>query len=88
MVMSELEEYVLNEQVRKIADHMDFGVISMLLIDSCGWTRVELEALFPAPKVEILEWTNANCVGRFMNSGKEFIFEDKHDALMFKLKWS
>lgn len=86
--MSELEEYVLNEQCRKIADHMDFGVISMLLVDSCGWTRVELEALFPAPKLEILAWANANCVKRFMNSGKEFIFENKHDALMFKLKWS
>ena len=85
--MSELKEYVLNEQIRKIADHMDFGVISMLLVDSCGWTKVELEALFPAPKLEILEWTNTNCAKRFMNSGKDFIFEDKHDALMFKLKW-
>ena len=86
--MTELEEQVLNEQVRKIAEHMDFGVISSLLIDACGWTKVELEALFPAPKLEILAWTNTNCSKRFMNSGKEFIFEDKHDALIFKLKWS
>jgi hypothetical protein len=86
--MTEFEEQVLNDQVRKIADHMDFGVISMLLVDSCGWTKVELEALLPAPKLEILEWTNTNCAKRFMNSGKEFIFEDKHDALVFKLKWS
>jgi hypothetical protein len=88
MVMSELEEYVLDEQCRKIADHMDFGVMSSLLIDACGWTKVELEALFPAPKVEILAWANANCAKRFMNSGKEFIFENANDALIFKLKWS
>ena len=86
--MSELEEQVLQDQCRKIAEHMDFGVISSLLIDACGWTKVELEALFPAPKLEILEWINTNCAKRFMNSGKEFIFENKHDALMFKLKWS
>lgn len=86
--MNELEEQVLQDQVRKISDHVDFGVISMLLVDSCSWTKVELDALFPAPKLEILEWTNTNCSKRFMNSGKDFIFEDKHDALMFKLKWS
>jgi hypothetical protein len=67
---------------------MDFSIISSLLIDACGWTKIELEALFPAPKVEILDWTNDNCHGRFMNSGKEFIFENANDALIFKLKWS
>jgi len=87
--MSELKEYVLNEQARKIADHMDFGVISMLLVDSCDWTKVELEHWIPeATEEEILAWANANCSHRFMNHTKDFIFEDKHDALMFKLKWS
>lgn len=87
--MSELEEYVLNEQVRKIADHMDFGVISMLLVDSCAWTKVDLEPWIPnATEEEILAWSNTNCKHRFMHLQHNFIFEDKHDALMFKLKWS
>jgi hypothetical protein len=86
--MTEFEEQVLQDQCRKIADHIDFGVMSSLLIDSCGWTKVELEELFPAPKLEILAWTNTNCTKHFMHSGKDFIFEDKHDALVFKLKWS
>ncbi len=87
--MSELEEYVLNEQCRKIADHMDFGVISMLLVDSCDWTRVELEHMnYDSNTGEIITWANSNCAGRFMNLAEDFIFENAKDALMFKLKWS
>ena len=82
--MTEFEEYVLNEQVRKIADHMDFGVMSMLLIDSCGWTKVELDTLFLDP----LSWANNNCQGRFMNNDNIFVFENANDAVIFKLKWA
>lgn len=87
--MNELEEYVANEQSRKIAEHMDFGVISMLLVDSCGWTRVELEDMtYDFNTGEIITWANSNCAGRFMNFAEDFIFENKEDAVMFKLKWS
>jgi hypothetical protein len=87
--MSELEEYVRNEQCRKIADHMDFGVISMLLVDSCGWTRVYLHFTDYDPNTaEIMSWANSNCAGRFMHHAEDFIFENANDALMFKLKWS
>lgn len=87
--MTEFEEYVLNEQVRKIADHMDFGVISQLLVDSCGWTRVFLDHMYYDFNTgEIMSWANANCKGRFMNLAEDFIFENANDSLMFKLKWS
>lgn len=87
--MSELEKYVLNEQVRKIADHIDFGVISMLLIDSCDWTRVELDDMtYDLNSGEIIDWANVTCGKRFMHYDKNFIFENGKDALMFKLKWS
>ena len=86
--MTELEEQVLNEQIRKISDHVDFGVMSMLLVDSCGWTRIDLEPWIPnTTEEEILTWTNNNSAHRFMHQQHNFIFEDKHDALMFKLKW-
>lgn len=87
--MTEFEEYVLNEQVRKISDHMDFGVISQLLVDSCGWTRVFLDHIdYDFDTREIMSWANTNCKGRFMNLAEDFIFENANDALMFKLKWS
>ena len=87
--MNELEEYVLKEQVRKIADHMDFGVISMLLVDSCAWTKVDLEHWMPdTTEEEVLAWANANCSRRFMHYSNNFIFENANDALMFKLRWS
>lgn len=87
--MSKLEEYVLNEQVRQIADHMDFGVMSMLLVDSCAWTKVDLEPWMPdTTEEEILAWANNNSAHRFMHNQHNFIFEDAKDALMFKLKWS
>ena len=87
--MTELEEQVLQDQVRKIADHMDFGVISMLLVDSCAWTKVELEHWMPdATEEEVLAWANNNCNHRFMHYSNNFIFEDAHDALVFKLTWS
>ena len=87
--MSELEEYVLNEQCRKIADHMDFGVMSMLLVDSCAWTRVYLDHMdYDFATGEITAWANANCQGRFMHLAEDFIFENANDALIFKLKWS
>ena len=87
--MTEFEEYVLNEQVRKIADHMDFGVMSSLLVESCGWTRVYLnDYVYDYATGEITEWANTNCAGRFMHLAEDFIFENAHDALMFKLKWS
>lgn len=87
--MTEFEEQILNDQVRKIADHMDFGVMSSLLVDSCGWTRVYLnDYIYDYATGEITNWANANCVGRFMHLAEDFIFENANDALMFKLKWS
>lgn len=87
--MTEFEEQVLKEQVRKIAVHMDFGVISQLLVDSCRWTRVHLNDYdYDYATGEIMSWANENCRGRFMNLAEDFIFENANDALMFKLKWS
>ena len=87
--MTEFEEYVLNEQVRKIADHMDFGVMSQLLVDSCAWTRVFLDHMqYDFNTEEIMSWANTNCQGRFMNLAEDFIFENANDALVFKLKWT
>lgn len=87
--MSEFQEYVLKEQVRKIADHMDFSVMSSLLVDSCAWTRVYLDHMnYDFATGEILDWANKNCQGRFMHLAEDFIFENANDALVFKLKWS
>jgi len=87
--MNDLKEYVANEQCRKIADHMDFDVMSNLLVDSCGWTRVFLDYMvYDTKTAEILAWTNANCAGRFMQLAEDFIFENANDALIFKLRWS
>jgi len=87
--MSSLEEYVAKEQSRKIAEHVDFGIISMLLVDSCSWTRVYLDSdVYDFNTGEIMSWANANCAGRFMNFAEDFIFENANDAVMFKLKWS
>lgn len=88
--MTNLEEYVLNEQLRKISDRVDFGVMSMLLVDSCGWTSVELNKVtFVLDAIQIVNWTNKICGKRkFMHYGEKFVFADAEDALMFELKWS
>ncbi len=84
-----LEEKLMTKMSRELAKHMDFDIMSSLLVDSCGWTRVFLDYMVYDPNTgEIMSWANANCAGRFMNFAEDFIFENANDALMFKLKWS
>lgn len=84
-----LEEELTYKMSRELAEHIDFDIMSSLLVDSCNWTRVYLDYMNYDPNTgEIMSWANANCAGRFMNFAEDFIFENANDALMFKLKWS
>jgi len=54
-----------------------------------GWTEVILESMRGNNRANNMKsWCNDNCIKRYQNWGRIFIFENKDDAILFKLSWS
>jgi len=79
-----IEHDIMNKLADDMAKEMDYDII----IDCLGWTRVELtpfDSRYHA--VDIAEWCNDNCTGKFKHVGVRFAFEKSCDAEWFILKW-
>lgn len=59
------------------------------MLETSGWTSVQLTRFKDRyHSVDVSEWANDNCVGKFYHSSTRYIFENEKDAIMFTLKWS
>ena len=84
-----MEEQLIAEAGRKIAEEIDFGVMAMLLVDSCGWTKVEFDTLGSNKHaIDINDWLHAECKKHWKHHGRTFVFESRAEAALFKLTWS
>ena len=82
---NDLQEQILAEQAEAWAIEFDREVVWSLL----GWTRVKLSRLQDNNHaIDITEWLHKNCKSAYQRNGREFIFENKKDAVQFILRWS
>ena len=87
--MSSMQEQIVQELADKMQSQVDFEILSSILVDSCGWTKVELENKFlPVSGKELHEWRVKNIKGRWFGNEGVWLFEDAKDANWFILKWA
>lgn len=87
--MSSMQEQIIQELADKMQSQVDFEILSSILVDSCGWTKVELENKFlPVSGIELHEWRVKNIKGRWIGNEGVWLFEDAKDANWFILKWA
>lgn len=86
--MTNLEEEIAGELSRQMCSHIDFQILSDMLVQSCGWYKVEIIHR-PANETvsDILDWIKIHCKGRHMKRERTYLFEKQGDAVNFTLKW-
>jgi hypothetical protein len=82
----ELQEQILAEKAKELADETDAQVLRQMLID-LGWQQVVLSAMSWEESYTIDLWVEDNIKGRMWSRGLVWLFEDDRDAMWFKLKW-
>ena len=82
--MNNIEEEILNDLGKEMSDSIDFEIISDIMCDIQGWTRVEM---FYYAMGEVDKWLKDNCRAEYRRHKDKFIFEDSQDANWFKLRW-
>jgi hypothetical protein len=83
-----LQEQLIKEAGRKIAEEVDFGVVCSLLVD-IGWVKVEFDTLGSNKHaIDINNWLHTECKKHWKHHGRTFVFESKNEAALFKLTWS
>jgi hypothetical protein len=82
-----LEKEMLDQAGKELAREIDREVLWGMLV-GIGWTRVMLDR-FQDNKhaVDISYWLEENIKNPFERSGRDFIFEDSKDAMLFILRW-
>jgi hypothetical protein len=80
-----IQQKIIDNAARDLAEHIDFGLIADLLVDECGWTRIESSR--PLERT-VFEWLNVNCKHHWKHRGDVILFESVKDANWFTLKWS
>lgn len=84
-----IEEEIAQTLSAEISASIDFEILSRVLVDTCGWTMVDLESLESRYRsIDIKNWCESSCVDVYKHYGKTFLFKDQGDAVNFSLKWA
>jgi len=79
---------ITEEIVTQVADQMAKDIDTLVLMSALGWTSVKLNRFRNSKEaVDIIEWIDANCTGKWKNLSTRYIFEKKQDAEWFSLRW-
>ncbi len=83
-----VHEYIMSTTGKQMSNHIDFEVLSDVLIDACGWTKIELANKFlPVSGEELHAWRTKNIKGRWVAHNAVWLFEKSEDANWFSLRW-
>jgi len=83
-----LEEQIAQELSEQMCSQIDFEILTDVLVNACGWHRVELERFSNNKQaVDIITWCHEKIQGEWKRNGCRFIFEKPGDAVLFTLKW-
>jgi hypothetical protein len=82
-----LEKEIIEELGTKMQSQVDREILWGML-QGIGWTRVMLDRLKDNKHaVDITYWLEENIKNPFERAGRDFIFEDSKDAMLFILRW-
>jgi hypothetical protein len=84
---NDLQEQIINNLGNEMAREIDREVLWGML-EGIGWTRVMLTRLQDnTHAVDITLWLEENIKNSFERNGRDFIFENDKDAVLFILRW-
>jgi len=81
-----LEEQIINDAGKAIANEIDFEILYSMLKE-LGWRKVVLSPMTWEQGLEVDAWTEKHVKGPFETMGLVWIFEDEEDANWFALRW-
>lgn len=82
-----LQEQILEELGSEMQSQIDRDIFWGML-EGMGWTRVTIDrSIDNNHAIDITHWLEENIQNPFERNGKDFIFENSKDAVMFILKW-
>lgn len=71
-----------------IKEEIDWEILSDILNNTLGWTKVLLERYNSNQHaVDIKNWIEENCKSNIKYRGTTFLFEDSKEAQWFSLRW-
>jgi hypothetical protein len=83
-----MQDEILEELGEKMHSAMDFEILTDILVNACGWHRVELDRFRDNRQaVDIANWCHDTVKNKWKRSGCHFVFEDQGDAVNFTLRW-
>ncbi len=83
-----LQDEIAQELSSKMCSAMDFEILSDVLVNACGWTRVVLEPMSGETSQAIDAWLRDKCQEEYRTMGLVFLFKESKDATWFTLMWS
>lgn len=82
-----LEEEIIKAQGEQMQQAEDREILWGML-QTMGWHRIMIDRLQDNNHaIDITYWLEANCKGAYERNGRDFIFEDSKDAVLFTLRW-
>lgn len=90
--MQKIEAVSLEDELAKvmsaeIAKEIDNQIL-FEMYKMHGWQQVVLDSLMNRKRsIDIIEWLEQNCKGKYFQNGRSFVFENDKDALVFILTW-
>lgn len=84
--MISIEEDILNKAGKRIADEIDFGILTEMLCE-LGWRKIILSPMTTEDSRAVDEWTKKHIKGHFETMGLVWVFEYEEDANWFALRW-
>lgn len=88
MAREDIENNMMKQAARRMAEDIDREVLWGML-QGLGWKRFMLDRLQDNKHaVDISYWLEENCRGNYERNGRDFLFEDERDFLMFTLTWA
>jgi len=80
-------EDIINRAGEMMAQEIDREILWAMLLE-IGWTRVMIDRLQDNKHaIDITHWLRENCQGAYERNGRDFLFENEKDAIMFILRW-
>lgn len=82
-----VDEFV-EQAAAELQQEIDREIMFAALKESLGWHLVTLDSLKGRKHaVDLSTWLDKNCTGEFHTHGREFLFKNRQDAVMFALRW-
>ena len=85
-----LEDALLDEMAHQIQEEIDWEVMCELMQIS-GWTQITVNwpiRMSESDAHEIKEWCRDNLKGLYKGRGKDWLFMEEKDAVLFSLRWA